>query len=202
MANNNIFSLPKLGKFLNNRSEAIEGLNFKPLLIGDPAPQFSKNALVGEEFRNIALSDFFGKWVVLFFWPRDFTFVCPTEIKDFNAHLENFKQLNAVIVGASCDSTYVHRAWVKADLGQINFPLLADENHFLARAYNVLLEKEGIALRGTFIIDPDGILKYSVVSDLNVGRSVKETLRVLSALQTGELCPASWEQGQQTLGQA
>ena len=188
-------------KLFNSKNEPADEI-FSILKIGDHAPDFTKEALVNDSFQKISLSDYMGKWVVLFFYPRDFTFVCPTEIKDFNAHLSDFSQLNAIILGASCDSAFVHQAWTKTDLGAINFPLLSDENHSLAASYNVLLEKEGVALRGSFIIDPEGLVKYMVVSDLNVGRSVRETLRVLSALQTGELCPASWEKGQKTLGTA
>lgn len=191
----------RLQKIFNSKDEPILG-QFSALKVGDSAPLFTKEALVNDSFQKISLSDYMGKWVVLFFYPRDFTFVCPTEIKDFNAHLADFSGLNAIILGASCDSTFVHQAWTKADLGLINFPLLSDENHTLASTYNILLEKEGVALRGTFIIDPDGVLRYMVVSDLNVGRSVRETLRVLSALQTGELCPVNWEKGQKTLGTA
>lgn len=170
--------------------------------IGEKAPQFESEAYVNGEFKTIKLDDYKGKWVVLFFWPLDFTFICPTEIKGFAKREEEFKKLNAVILGASTDSVHSHRAWQTKDLPEVKFPLLSDMNHTLASAYGVLIEEKGFALRGTFIIDPEGVLQYSVVSNLNVGRSVEETLRVLKAFQTGELCPVEWEEGEKTLGKA
>lgn len=165
------------------------------LQVGSPAPLFDVEAYVAGETKHIALADYKGKWVVLFFYPRDFTFVCPTEIKGFAAAESAFAKLNAVIVGASTDSAFSHGAWFERDLPEVKFPVLADTTHHVSREYGVLLEDTGAALRGTFIIDPDGILRYTVVSDLNVGRSIDETLRVVEALQTGELCGLGWKPG-------
>ena len=170
--------------------------------VGQPAPEFSLQALVGEEFKNISLSDYKGKkWVILFFYPLDFTFVCPTEILEFSKASSQFEKLNAVILGASIDSIYSHLAWTK-ELGKLNYPLMSDITQEVARNYGILIEEKGHALRGLFIIDPDGVLRYQVVHDLSVGRSVDETLRVLQALQSGELCPIGWKPGQKTLGKA
>jgi len=169
--------------------------------VGEPAPNFTLDAVVGKEFKKVSLSDYRGKWVVLFFYPLDFTFVCPTEIKGFNLALDAFNKLNAVVLGGSVDSKYSHLAWIKrGDLGDLNYPLLSDFKKEVAERYGILDEKEGAALRGLFIIDPDGVLQYQLVHNLSVGRSVEETLRVLEALQTGELCPLGWHPGQKTLG--
>lgn len=172
------------------------------LKVGDKAPDFEETAYVNGQMKEIKLSDYQGKWVVLFFYPLDFTFICPTEIKGFSGAEKEFERLGAVIIGASTDSAYSHKAWVEKDLPGVKFPILADTSHKVSIAYGVLKEDAGIANRGTFIIDPQGVLRYQVVSDLGVGRSVKETLRVLQALQTGELCPAEWTPGQKTLGKA
>jgi peroxiredoxin (alkyl hydroperoxide reductase subunit C) len=168
-------------------------------LVGEKAPDFACEAYVNGEVKNVALRDFKGKWVVLFFYPRDFTFVCPTEIRGFAKREAEFSKANAVIVGASTDSAECHQAWFERDLKDVKFPILADTNHKLSRDYGVLIEDEGKALRGTFIIDPDGVVQYAVISGLNVGRSVDETLRVLLACQNGGLCPVDWEPGQKTL---
>jgi len=170
-------------------------------MIGEPAPNFTLDAVVGSEFKIVSLADYRGKWVVLFFYPLDFTFVCPTEIRGFNEKLDAFNKLNAVVLGASVDSQYSHLAWIKrGDLGDLKFPLLSDFKKEVAKRYGILDEKEGVALRGLFIIDPEGVLQYQLVHNLSVGRSVEETLRVLEALQTGELCPLGWHPGQKTLG--
>lgn len=170
--------------------------------VGQPAPTFALDALVGDDFKKISLADYKGKkWVVLFFYPLDFTFVCPTEILEFSKHAKEFEKLNTVILGASIDSIYSHKAWTK-ELGELNYPLLSDITQEVARTYGILIEEKGHALRGLFIIDPDGILRYQLVHDLSVGRSVDETLRVLEALQSGELCPVGWKKGQKTLGKA
>ncbi len=173
----------------------------KEARVGKPAPDFTLDAVVNKEFKEVRLADYRGKWVVLFFYPLDFTFVCPTEITGFNKVLADFKKLNAEVLGASVDSKYSHLAWIKrGDLGDLGFPLLSDFRKEVATRYGILDEKEGVALRGLFIIDPDGILQYEIVHNLSVGRSVEETLRVLEALQTGELCPLGWKPGQKTLG--
>jgi peroxiredoxin (alkyl hydroperoxide reductase subunit C) len=169
--------------------------------VGEPAPDFTLEAVAGKEFKKISLSDYRGKWVVLFFYPLDFTFVCPTEIRGFNDHLKDFEKLNAVILGASVDSKWSHKAWIeKGDLGKLQFPLLSDFNKTTARDYGILDTREGVALRGLFIIDDKGTLQYESVNNLSVGRSIDETLRILEALQTGELCPINWKPGQKTLG--
>jgi peroxiredoxin 2/4 len=172
--------------------------------VGEPAPGFELDGLVGtekgKEFRKVTLKEFRGRWVVLFFYPMDFTFVCPTEIKGFNAALGNFKNLNAVVLGASTDSKFSHLAWVqRGELGSLQFPLLSDLKKETAVSYGCLDEKEGVALRALYIIDPEGVLQYQVVHNLDVGRSVDETLRVLEALQTGSLCPLGWHPGDKTI---
>ncbi len=167
--------------------------------VGQMVPTFDVEAYVDGQMSKVSLSDYQGKWVVLFFYPLDFTFVCPTEIKGFATSYGDFKAANAEVLAASTDSVHSHKAWFQRDMPQVTFPVLADTNHALSRAFGVLIEDKGIALRGTFIIDPEGVLKYMVVSDLNVGRSVQETLRVLKALQTGGLCPIDWKPGQETL---
>lgn len=168
--------------------------------VGKSAPDFKLDALDNDEFKKISLSDYKGKkWVILLFYPLDFTFVCPTEVLEFSKHAVDFEKMDAVILGASIDSIYSHKAWLK-ELGKLNYPLLSDITQDVAREYGILIEEKGHALRGLFIVDPDGILRYQVVHDLNVGRSVQETLRVLNALQSGELCPIEWKPGQKTLG--
>ena len=168
--------------------------------VGEPAPSFTLEAVVDKEFKKISLADYRGKWVVLFFYPGDFTFVCPTEIKGFNAALDQFTGLNAVVLGGSVDSKFAHLAWIKrGDLGDLKFPLFADNKKETSMRYGILDEKEGVALRGLFIIDPNGTLQYQVVHGLSVGRSVEETLRVLEALQTDALCPLGWKPGDKTI---
>ncbi len=169
--------------------------------VGKPAPSFAVEAVLNREFKNVRLVDYRGKWVVLFFYPLDFTYICPTEITGFDKALDAFKKLNAVVLGASVDSKYSHLAWIeRGDLGTLHFPLLSDITKEVARSYGVLDEEQGIALRALFIIDPNGNLQYQVVHNLSVGRSVDEALRVLAALQTGELCPLGWKPGEKTLG--
>jgi alkyl hydroperoxide reductase subunit AhpC len=167
--------------------------------VGERAPVFSADAYVNGQVARVNASDFKKKWIVLFFYPRDFTFVCPTEINGFAKLEPEFKKHNAVVIGASTDSVHSHKAWFERDLPTVKYPVLADTSHAIARAYDILIEDTGEALRGTFIIDPDGILQYAVVSNLNVGRSIDETLRTLEALQTGGLCPVEWKPGQETL---
>ncbi|KAJ3980129.1 thioredoxin-like protein [Lentinula detonsa] len=178
-------------------------------LIQKPAPAFKSTAVIEGLFEDISLSDYLGKWVVLFFYPMDFTFVCPTEILAFNDALEEFKKIDTVVIGASTDSQYSHFAWAtqprkEGGLGPgLKLPLLADRSMTIARDYGVLLEDEGIALRGLFIIDPSGILRQITVNDLPVGRSVEETLRLVKAFQFtdkhGEVCPAGWSEGDKTI---
>lgn len=154
--------------------------------------------------KKIRLSDYRGKWVVLFFYPRDFTFVCPTEIERFADLESEFKKEGAVVLGASTDSFFAHKAWYETDprVRKAGFPIIADTTLAVSRAYGVLNEEDGSAFRATFIIDPEGVVRHVSVNDMNVGRSVDETLRTLRALKTGELCPVEWRPGQKTLGVA
>jgi len=175
-------------------------------LVGLPAPYFEMETAEGngKDFGKVTLNDYKGKWLVLFFYPLDFTFVCPTEITALSDAYEDFKELDCEILGVSTDSKFSHRAWINTPrdangLGQINFPLASDITHKVSRDYGVLIEDKGIALRGLFIIDPEGELKYQVVHHNDIGRSVDETLRVLQALQAGGLCPANWKPGEDTL---
>ncbi len=174
--------------------------------VGQPAPDFNmpstKNLETLDE--NVKLSDYAGKWLVLLFYPLDFTFVCPTELTAFSDRIEELNGIGAEVIGISTDSVHSHRAWIKTPREQngvagMNYPLASDVGGKLARAYNILVEDEGIALRGLYIINPEGILQYAVVHDLNIGRSVDETLRVLQGLQTGGLCSADWTPGQENL---
>ncbi|MCI1857540.1 MAG: peroxiredoxin [Sporolactobacillus sp.] len=176
-------------------------------LVSNKAPLFELNACNADgSFGKVKLEDNIkaGKWTVFFFYPMDFTFVCPTEITAFSDRYDEFEKLNTVIIGCSCDTIYTHQAWMKTSrkeggIGKINFSLAADHTHEVAEKYGVLIEDEGVALRGLFIISPDGDLRYSVVNDNNIGRSVDETLRILQALQTGGMCPANWQPGDETL---
>ena len=174
--------------------------------IGKPAPDFdlgsTKNIkTLGD---NVKLSDYRGKWLVLLFYPLDFTFVCPTELTAFSDRYDEFEGIGAEVIGLSTDSVFSHRAWLstprdKGGVEGLNYPLAADITKETSKDYGVLIEDKGIALRGLFVIDPEGILRYKVVHDLNIGRSVEETLRVIQALQTGGLCQAEWRPGQQTI---
>src|SRR5262249_6187388 len=151
------------------------------------------------DFKDISLSDFKGKWLVLFFYPLDFTFVCPTEITQFRDFAKDFKAQGAEIVGVSVDSVHSHKRWIKDDLGELGYPLIGDITKQLSRDYGVLLQDKGIATRGTFIVDPDGVLQYAGIHNLNVGRDAREILRVLSGLKSGELCAAGWKPGDKPL---
>ncbi len=166
-------------------------------LIGKKAPDFKMGVVNGKgsEFSEVSLSDYSGKWLVLFFYPLDFTDVWPTEIKAFSSAVEEFNKLNAEILAVSVDSVHSHKAWVNGSLGEINYPLAADMTKSVSMDYGVLLEEEGVAYRGLFIINPEGVVEYTVVHNLDVGRNTEETLRVLKALQTGSLCPINWDEG-------
>jgi peroxiredoxin 2/4 len=166
-----------------------------PAMVKSRAPEFTLDGVVGKDFKTVKLADYKGKWVVLFFYPLDFTFVCPTEILEFSRRERDFFREDCQILGVSVDSKYSHLAWVEHGLGEISFPLLADIRKQTARDYGVLLEDAGISLRGTFIIDPEGVIRWMLVHDLGIGRSVDEVLRVLQSLKTGELCPAEWRPG-------
>ncbi|MFD2671736.1 peroxiredoxin [Marinicrinis sediminis] len=175
-------------------------------LVGRQAPDFTMETVSGDgkEFGKASLQDYKGKWLVFFFYPMDFTFVCPTEIKALSVVYDQFKALNTEVLGVSTDSIHTHRAWIHASeeqggLGELAFPLAADLTHQVSKDYGVYIEEEGVALRGLFIIDPEGELKYQVVNHNDVGRSVEETLRVLQALQSGGLCPMNWKPGDKIL---
>jgi alkyl hydroperoxide reductase subunit AhpC len=170
-------------------------------LVGKAAPDFKMATALGDgsDFSNTSLGDYKGKWLILFFYPLDFTFVCPTEITGYSKAYDDFVGLGAEVLAASVDSEHSHRAWINSSLGKINFPIASDMTKKVAKDYGILMEEEGIALRGLFIIDPDGIVRYSVVHDLNVGRSVGETIRVLKALQSGGLCAIDWNEGESML---
>lgn len=168
--------------------------------VGSTAPSFVLDAVVNQEFKRVSLNDFPGKWVVLFFYPGDFTFVCPTEIKGFNRALAEFAAANAQVLAVSVDSKFSHLAWIRSGaLDTLEFPLLSDFSKRTARAYGVLDEEKSTARRGLFIIDPNGVIQYRIVHSDKVGRSVEETLRVLKALQTEELCPLNWKPGDKTI---
>ena len=174
------------------------------ILINNPAPDFSNVPAYqkGAEDKKVSLADYKGKWLCFFFYPRDFTFICPTELKGFSNAVETFKKMNCEILAASTDSTWCHKAWFERDLQDVAYPVLADTSLKIAREYQVLDEESGEAQRGLFLIDPEGTVKYLLVSAGSVGRSVSETIRVLEALQSGELCPVEWKPGEQTLGKA
>ncbi len=173
--------------------------------IGAKFPTFKGEAVVsldqGKEFATLTNADLGGKWAVVFFWPLDFTFVCPTEIAEFNRSAAAFTDRDTVLIGASADSHFTHLAWRKdhADLRELTFPMLSDYTKALTEELGILHPTDKVPLRATYIVDPDGIIRHVSVNDLNVGRNVKEVLRVLDALQTDELCPCNWEKGQKTL---
>ena len=175
-------------------------------MVGKNAPDFKMKTVdgKGENFGEVSLGDYKGKWLVLFFYPLDFTFVCPTEIKGFNKKIKEFKDEGAEILGVSTDSEHSHKAWINKDendggLGKLEYPLASDMTQKVSKDYGILVEEEGIALRGLFIIDPEGVIRYSTIHDLDIGRSVDETLRVLKALKSGGLCPIGWEEGDEHL---
>lgn len=171
--------------------------------VGTKAPDFSQiTAYHRGQFTNVSLSDYAGKWLAFFFYPRDFTFICPTELKGFSQQESEFQKLTCEVLAASTDSQWSHKAWFERDLPEVAYPILADTTHSVSRDYQVFNEKEGQAERGLFVIDPDGVIKYSLISSGSVGRSVKEVLRVIQALQSGDLCPLEWAPGEKTLGKA
>jgi peroxiredoxin (alkyl hydroperoxide reductase subunit C) len=178
------------------------------LTVGDKFPEFELSATVsrdaGKEFATITNQSHPGKWRVVFFWPMDFTFVCPTEIAGFGAKNAEFEKHGAVVLGASIDSQYVHLAWRERHpaLKELPFPMLADVKRELSSALGILAKKEGVALRATFIVDPEGLIRWASVNDLDVGRNVDEVLRVLEALQAGGLTPCNWVPGDSLLNAA
>ena len=165
--------------------------------IGEPAPDFKVKGILRDQVGEYSLRASNSKWLVLFFYPADFTFICPTEVTGFSKAVKDFAAEDAMVWGVSVDSIDSHRSW-SAELGGLDCPLLSDETTTLSRAYGVLDENAGVALRATFIINPAGIISYQVVSHVNVGRSVEETLRVLKALRTERLCPSDWKPGEAT----
>jgi peroxiredoxin (alkyl hydroperoxide reductase subunit C) len=175
------------------------------LSVGDRFPEFKLQSVVslekGKEFREITHESFPGRWRVVFFWPMDFTFICPTEIAEFGRRNGDFQDREAQVLGASTDTHFVHLAWRRdhEDLRQLPFPMLADTKRELSQALGILHKQDGVALRATFIVDPDGVIRWASVNDLSVGRNVDEVLRVLDALQTDELCPCNWKKGEATL---
>lgn len=174
-------------------------------LVGKPAPAFQANAVVsGEIVSHFSLDAYRGKYVIFFFYPLDFTFVCPTELHAFEDRIEEFEQRNTQIVACSVDSCYTHLAWLRAPKNKggiegVSFPLVADLNKSISGDYGVLMPEEGIAMRGLFLLDKEGIIRHQVINDLPLGRSVDETLRTLDALisfnEHGEVCPANWQVG-------
>ena len=173
--------------------------------IGEKFPDFEKEALVsltlGKEFKTLTKEDMKGKWTVFFWWPMDFTFICPTEIISFNDHFDDFTQRDANLIGASTDSQYVHMAWRNSHPGlkELRFPMLADTSKSLAEDLGILVPEAKVAFRATYIIDPEGTIQHLSINGLNVGRNVKETIRILDALQTGKLTPCDWVHGEATL---
>lgn len=180
-------------------------------LVGNPAPDFEAEAVFDQEFMKVKLSDYQkqGKYVVLFFYPLDFTFVCPTEITAFSDRHEEFAKLNTEIIGISVDSVFSHLAWIQTDrkaggLGDLKYPLVADITKSISKSYDVLIENDGIALRGIFIIDKEGVIQSATINNLAIGRSVDETLRTLQAVQyvqanPDEVCPAGWKPGDKSM---
>lgn len=175
------------------------------LTIGDKFPAFTLKAVVSTDprqaFTEISDQTDAGKWKVVFFWPKDFTFVCPTEIASFGRLNDEFTDRDTVVYGVSTDSEFVHLAWRQnhEDLRDLPFPMLSDLKRELSSALGILDKSEGVCLRATFIVDPDGIIRFVAVNDLNVGRNTQEVLRVLDALQTDELCPCNWQKGEEVL---
>ncbi len=177
-------------------------------IVGRKAPDFELTAVDQGEFKTLKLDDYQGKWVVLFFYPLDFTFVCPTEILAFSDRLSEFHKLGAEVIGASIDSQFAHLAWTERPRQQggiegLRYPLLADMDKTLAQDYGVLDPSAGVALRGLFVIDPDGVVQHATINNLAIGRSVDETLRIVQAAQyvreNGEVCPANWQPGSDSM---
>jgi peroxiredoxin (alkyl hydroperoxide reductase subunit C) len=176
--------------------------------IGKPAPDFSGIAVINGAFKDIKLSDYKGKYVVLFFYPLDFTFVCPTELVAFSEAAEQFKEAGAQLIGCSTDSHFSHLAWVniprhQGGLGEMHIPLLADKSAKISRDYGVYIENDGVAFRGLFVIDPKGVLRQITINDLPIGRSIEESLRLVQAIkffdEHGEVCPANWRPNKKTI---
>ena len=174
--------------------------------INDKAPEFTEDAFVDGKIKKISLSDYKGKWVVLFFYPADFTFVCPTELGELADHYEEIKKLGAEVISVSTDTVFVHKAWHddSETIKKIKFPMLADPARRVCKEYWTLIDEEGLSLRATYFIDPDGIIKALEIHDNNIGRSIKELIRKIQAAKfvaehKGQVCPMNWEPGEKTL---
>lgn len=174
--------------------------------VGEVAPNFSFEVYHNEEIRKVNLDDYKGKWVILFFYPADFTFVCPTELEDMQEEYEAFKKEGAEVISVSTDTVFTHKAWHDHSpaIGKLTYPMAADPSHELSEAFGVLIPEEGVALRGTFVIDPEGVIKLAEVNDNSIGRNAKELLRKVKAAKfvaehDGLVCPARWEEGAETL---
>ena len=177
-----------------------------PIKIGDVVPDISFEVFQNDDTKNAKLSDYRGKWLILFFYPADFTFVCPTELEEMADNYDAFKKENAEVVSVSTDTVFVHKAWHDNSpaIKKIQFPMAADPTGILSEAFGTYIEEEGMSLRGSFIINPDGVLKAIEINDNNIGRSARELLRKLQAAKfvsenKGQVCPASWEPGKETL---
>ena len=179
-------------------------------LVNNVAPDFELEGYFKGEFKKYKLSDYRGKWVILLFYPLDFTFVCPTEVLNFSAAAQQFAELNCQIFGVSVDSPFVHKAWVDTKRedgglgGKLNYPLISDLNKQAAKDYEILIQPDGVALRGLFLINPEGVVMHSTINSLSVGRSVTEAMRVIKAFQfitthAGQVCPADWEEGKESM---
>lgn len=184
----------------------MECSNCEPLEINKQAPKFSAEAYHNGEIKKINLDDYKGKWVVLFFYPADFTFICPTELGDLADKYEELKNMNVEVISVSTDTVFVHKAWSddSPTIGKVKFPMLADPTGNVCRDYGTYIYEEGLSLRGTFIIDPDGVLKSFEINDNSIGRSSEELIRKIKAAQFvrengGEVCPANWQPGKDTL---
>ncbi|CAN1144062.1 2-Cys peroxiredoxin BAS1-like, chloroplastic [Linum perenne] len=191
------------------RSFVVKATSELPL-VGNKAPDFEAEAVFDQEFIKVKLSEYIGKkYIVLFFYPLDFTFVCPTEITAFSDRHAEFEKLNTEILGVSVDSVFSHLAWVQTDrksggLGDLNYPLVSDVTKSISKSFGVLIPDQGIALRGLFIIDKEGVIQHSTINNLAIGRSVDETMRTLQALQfvqdnPDEVCPAGWKPGEKSM---
>jgi len=179
---------------------------YQGIEIGKLAPTFKASSFVNGEIKEISLSDYKGKWVVLFFYPADFTFICPTELSALADKYEEFQNLGAEVLGISTDTVFTHKAWHDASesIRKIKFPMVADTSHEISWKYGTLIENEGLSLRGTFIIDPEGILQISEINNNSIGRSIEEIIRKLQAAKFveengGEVCPVNWKPGSKTL---
>jgi len=198
-----------LGAFWGNSQRLVQSsARLAAAAVTKPAPDFKGTAVVDSKFQEVKLADYSGKYLILFFYPLDFTFVCPTEIIAFSDRADEFKKLGCEMLAVSVDSHFSHLAWINTPrksggLGEMKIPILADLTKKISQDYGVLLEEAGIALRGLFLIDPKGVLRHITVNDLPVGRSVDEALRLLKAFQfvekNGEVCPANWQEGKPTI---